>query len=67
MDWTIVYTTRDPWSGELVKQILEENQIEVVSLNKKDSSYHFGDISLYVPNEKFNLAIEVLISHDLEQ
>lgn len=32
----------------MVKDILEDNSMDVVLLNKQDSFYLFGDIELYV-------------------
>ena len=36
---------------EIIKQMLVENNIPAVLLNKQDSSYHFGVIELFVDNE----------------
>ena len=45
-------STNNPNTAEITKQMLEENNINVVLLNKQDSSYlMFGQIELYV-NEK---------------
>ncbi len=62
--WTKVYTTSDPITAELSKQLLEENGIEAVLLNKQDSSYHFGDVQVLVP-EKDSQAAQKLLSDNL--
>ena len=60
--WVKVYTTPVWYKAELIKHLLEEEQMEVIKLNKRDSSYlNFGEIELYVPNADFNMAIEVII------
>ena len=42
-------STDNPNKAEITKQMLEENNINVVMLNKQDSSYlMFGSIELYV-------------------
>lgn len=42
-------STENPNKAEIIKQMLEENDINVVLLNKQDSSYNmFGTIELYV-------------------
>jgi hypothetical protein len=46
--WTKIYTTSDPIKAELIKQLLEENGIEAVLLNKQDSSYLFGEVQVLV-------------------
>jgi hypothetical protein len=63
--WVKVYNTSNRLGSEIIKQALIENQVEVISLNKQDSSYLFGTIDLYVPEEKFQIAIETLINNDL--
>jgi len=47
-NWQIVFTTNQPYQAEMVKSILEENDINVILFNKKDSQYLFGDIDIYV-------------------
>jgi len=44
-----VLSTDNPNKAAIVKQMLEENNIQVVLLNKQDSSYlMFGLVELYV-------------------
>jgi|TARA_B110000438_G_scaffold27292_1_gene26102 hypothetical protein len=41
--WKIVYKTDLSYRSEIIKQILDKNTIESISLNKIDSSYNnFG-------------------------
>ena len=50
--WKLVYFTGDNYRGELAKELLEENGIHAVLLNRKDSSYLvFGDVEVYVSDE----------------
>jgi hypothetical protein len=54
-------STEDPNKAEIIKQMLEENNIKVVLLNKQDSSYlMFGSIDLYVNKEQLNQAKDLL-------
>ena len=47
--------------AEITKQMLEENNINVVMLNKQDSSYlMFGSIELYVDEKQLNQATDLL-------
>jgi len=49
-DWIVIYKVSDLVDATIMKGMLEENQIPVQILNKKDSSYlTFGYIELYVP------------------
>ena len=47
-DWRVVYTTNKLYQAEMVKDILSENDIEAILLNKQDSLYLIGDIEVYV-------------------
>lgn len=50
--WILIYSTRLDHMAEMVSQVLENNNIENVLMNKKDSSYlAFGDIEVYVKEE----------------
>lgn len=47
-NWVKIYTTTNPVQAEISKQMLEENGIVAVVMNKQDSSYRFGLVELYV-------------------
>ena len=54
-------STDNPNKAEITKQMLEENNINVVLLNKQDSSYlMFGSIELYVNKEQLKQATDLL-------
>ena len=54
-------STDNPNKAEITKQMLEENNINVVLLNKQDSSYlMFGSIELYVNEEQLQQATDLL-------
>ena len=54
-------STDNPNQAEIIKQMLEENNINVVLLNKQDSSYlMFGPIELYVSKEQLKQSIDLL-------
>lgn len=45
----MIYITGDNYRVELAKGLPEENGIQTVILNRKDSSYNvFGDVEMYV-------------------
>jgi len=46
--WIKIQTYTDAIQGEIIKQMLEENGIPAVLLNKQDSSFMFGRIDLFV-------------------
>ncbi len=48
-----VLSTDNPNKAAIIKQMLEENNIKVVLLNKQDSSYlMFGLVELYVQEDQ---------------
>jgi len=60
-DWKLVYFTGDDYRGTIAKELLEENGINAVVINRKDSSYtSFGDIEVYVSNEDEEQANKIL-------
>jgi len=60
-DWFKLYTTRNYAEANIIKGMLEENNIQVIILNKLDSSYlAFGEIELYVPAHLKDIAKQLL-------
>ncbi len=56
-----ILSTDNPNKAEIIKQMLQENNINVVLLNKQDSSYlMFGSIELYVQREQLEQAKKLL-------
>ncbi|MBE0647319.1 MAG: DUF2007 domain-containing protein [Bacteroidales bacterium] len=46
--WECLYGSKFLYKAEILKSLLEENDIQSVIINKQDSAYHFGDIEVYV-------------------
>lgn len=60
-NWTSVFSSDKPWQAEIAKQILAENDIEAVIMNKKDSSYMtFGEAEVFVSQENAEKSKELL-------
>lgn len=51
-NWVNVYSTDQMYKAIIVKGILSENDIDSFILNKRDSTYSFGDIEVYVKPEE---------------
>ncbi|MGN6178679.1 MAG: putative signal transducing protein [Mucilaginibacter sp.] len=65
-NWVRVYKSTNYYESEIVKQMLKQHAVEAVLLNKQDSSYHsFGNVEVYVHQEDFHDAIELLILNQL--
>ncbi|HPD53180.1 MAG: putative signal transducing protein [Bacteroidota bacterium] len=63
--WERVYFTGQIHQAEIAREILEENSIPSVIIDKRDSSYLVGDIELYVRPEDLPLARIILKQHEL--
>jgi hypothetical protein len=58
--WTLVYTDNHGPRISITKQLLEAQGMDVILINKQDSSYLFGVQELYVTNENALKAIHVI-------
>ena len=59
--WVKIYATRNFPNANIIKGMLEENNIRTIILNKQDSSYvNFGDIELYVPVHFKEIALNLI-------
>ena len=64
-NWLKVYSSDKAYQIEIAKAVLEEADILSFQVDKKDSSYAFGEIELYVSAEEEINAKLILIEHDL--
>jgi hypothetical protein len=65
-NWIKIFTSTNFYQAEIVKQMLVENQIDTVLLNKQDSSHRtFGDIEVYIHKQDFSSAIEAMILNQI--
>jgi len=65
-NWTLVYSSGQLYRAELMKQLLAENDIQAIIVNKKDSAYLFGDVELYVGHEDAFLARQIIDRQESE-
>jgi len=61
-NWIAIYETDQLYRAEIVKDILNNEEIDAVILNRKDSSYHFGSIQVMVNPEDKEKAAEIVKS-----
>ncbi len=51
-DWVNIFTTKQAYLSEMIKDVLADNNIQAVIMNKQDSAYiTIGDIEVYVKAE----------------
>lgn len=63
-DWIKIYSTGIDYKAEILKGLLLEHDIEAVILNKKDSSYGFGELELYVSSDDVIKANHIITTQD---
>lgn len=57
-----MYSSPQVYKAEIVKAVLEENEIAAVVLSKKDSLYQLGNYEVHVSQEDVLKAVKVI--HD---
>jgi hypothetical protein len=60
-NWEVIYSTNQLYDAELVKEMMADNDIECVIMNKQDSTYRFGEIELCVPVEDVFKAKQLIL------
>lgn len=63
-DWIKIYSTGVAYKAEILKGLLIENNIDAVIINKKDSSYGFGELELYVNTDDVVKAKHIITTLD---
>ncbi len=65
-DWDLVYTSTLPHRIEIVIEVLKDQDIEAVKLDKRDSSYTMlGEIEVYTKKEDAILAKIIIEQNQL--
>jgi hypothetical protein len=59
-NWAKIFESPDELKLEIARQMLDDQNIESVIINKKDSSYLFGELELYVNRDRVIEAKSVL-------
>jgi hypothetical protein len=63
-----IYTTSNPINAEIIQQMLKENDIESVTLNKRDSSYQaFGVIEIYCHTDQVVSALQLIKNNSINE
>lgn len=65
-DWVKVYTSADFYKSEIVKQVLIDSDIDAVLMDKRGFPYNIiGEAEVYIHQDNFDRAIEIIISAEL--
>ena len=60
MNWVKIKTFDNLYQAEFIKEILEEQGIQTVVLNNRDSLFLIGEIEIYVPQEYEKKALAII-------
>ena len=58
--WQNVFTSDLPYRAEIVRAVLEENDLNPVLVNKKDTLYQIGHYEVHVVQEDVLKAIKII-------
>ncbi len=58
--WVSIYSSTELHQIDMIKGLLFDNDINAVEINKKDSSYLFGEVELCVRRESVATAIYLI-------
>ena len=58
--WEKIFETPSELKIEIARQILDDNEIEAVILNRKDSFYQIGEIEIFVRRDDILKAKQAL-------
>ncbi len=65
-DWQMIFSTDKPYQADIILELLDENGIKGVIMNKKDSSYSsFGATEVYVKKDDEEKSIKIVKSANL--
>lgn len=65
-NWVKIFTSSDYYQSEMVKQALAGHHIDSVLINKKASSHPtFGNTEVYIHQNDFGNAIEVIVLNQI--
>jgi len=57
-----IHAVSQEYEAEMIKGILDENEIGCVIVNKKDSAYLFGEIEIFVDAEEAFIAKQFILN-----
>lgn len=65
-NWIKIFSSANYYQAEMAKQMLIEQHIVTVLLNKQDSPHGtFGDIEVYIHQQDFSNAIEAMVLNQI--
>lgn len=63
--WVKIYTSDDFFKSELVRQVIIDHEMEAIILNKQGFPYRIGEVEVYIHEDNFQKALEIIIKNEL--
>ncbi|MDP3467118.1 MAG: DUF2007 domain-containing protein [Daejeonella sp.] len=63
--WVKIYTSADFFKSELVRQVLIDQEMEAIIINKQGFPYRIGEVEVYIHEDDFQKAIEIIVKNEL--
>lgn len=63
--WVKIYSSNQFIKSEIVRQVLVDHEMNPVLMNKQDTAYKFGEVEVYIHQDNFDKALEIIIQNDL--
>lgn len=64
-DWVKVYTSRDFFKSELVRQVLIDHEIDAIIINKQGFPYQIGEVEVYIHESNLANALIIITKNEL--
>lgn len=65
-DWSKIYHSTDFFKTEIVRQVLLDNGVEAVLIDKRGYPYNIiGQVEVFVHQDNFSQATELILANDL--
>lgn len=63
--WVKIYTSHDFFKSEIVRQVLTDNELSAILINKQGFPYRIGEVEVYIHPDNFQHAIEIIVQNEL--
>jgi hypothetical protein len=61
-NWSVVFSTDDIFQADVIKNMLDANNIDAIIMNQKDSAYLFGIVKIYTKKENIEKAKNLILN-----
>ena len=61
--WSVVYRSAFEYQASMVMEILEEQGLHPVLLDRKDDEFHIGEVEIYVAPEEAEQAAKAILEN----